>query len=181
MTVASGGWSLQFTLCSYTTRWDSTYVFCGCCVTEEVEFDYTGLSPGGAPWRVDDGTRIAPYCQAWPDVFAGQWIENESSRVVAFTESVEEHLEAIRRLVYASEKVRAVQFRYSYLHLLDLTHQIVEIVGTSDGLTSWGPSVMSNCVVVDVLPERIDEVRRILLETNPDDVRVEPGSPVIAL
>ena len=24
MTVASGGWSLQFTLCSYTTRWDST-------------------------------------------------------------------------------------------------------------------------------------------------------------
>ena len=133
------------------------------------------------PWRVDDGTRIARYCQAWPDVFAGQWIENESSRVVAFTESVEEHLEAIRRLVYAPEKVRAVQFRYSYRHLLDLTHQIVEIVGTSDGLTSWGPSVMSNCVVVDVLPERIDEVRRILLETNPDDVRVEPGGPVIAL
>jgi hypothetical protein len=28
-------------------------------------------------------------------------------------------------------------------------------------------------------PERIDEVRRILLETNRDDVRVEPGSPVI--
>jgi len=24
VTVASGGWSLQFTLCSYTTRWDST-------------------------------------------------------------------------------------------------------------------------------------------------------------
>jgi hypothetical protein len=32
-----------------------------------------------------------------------------------------------------------------------------------------------------VLPERIDEVRRMLMETNPDDVRVEPGSPVIAL
>jgi hypothetical protein len=40
---------------------------------------------------------------------------------------------------------------------------------------------MSNCVVVHVLPERIDEVRRIFLETNPDDVRVEPGSPVITL
>jgi hypothetical protein len=148
---------------------------------EEVEFDHTGVSPGGAPWMVNDGTRIAQYCEAWPDVFAGQWIENESSRVVAFTEFVEEHLEAIRRLVYAPEKVRAVQFRYSHRHLLTLTHQIVEIVGTSDGLTSWGPSVMSNCVVVQVLPERIDEVRRILLESNPDDVRVQPGSPVIAL
>ena len=72
------------------------------------------------------------------DVFAGQWIENGASRVVAFTESAEEHLEAIRRLVYAPEKVRAVQFRYNYRHLLDLTHQIVEILGTSDGLTRTG-------------------------------------------
>jgi hypothetical protein len=105
---------------------------------EEVELDYMGVSPGGAPWRVNDGTRIDRYCQAWPDVFAGQWTENESSRVVAFTESVEEHLQAILRLVYAPEKVRAVQYRYSYRHLLTLTHQIVETVGTSDGLTSWG-------------------------------------------
>ncbi len=79
-----------------------------------------------------------------------------------------------------AEKVRAVQFRYTYRHLLELTHQIVEILGTSLGLT-WGPSVKSNCVVVHVLPERIDEVRRMLIETNPEDVRVEQGSPVLAL
>jgi hypothetical protein len=148
---------------------------------EEIELDYTGVTPRGAPARVDDGTRIARYGQSVPDVFAGQWIEKETSRVVAFTESVEEHLEAIRHLVYAPEKVRAVRFRYSHTHLLDLTHQIVEILGTADGLTSWGPDVRNNCVTVRVLPERFDEVRRILMETNPDDVRVEPGSPVMAL
>jgi hypothetical protein len=148
---------------------------------EEIELDYTGVPPRGAPARVNDGTRIARYGQSVPDVFAGQWIEDETSRVVAFTESVEEHLEAIRRMVYAPQRVRAVRFRYSYRHLLDLTHRIVEILGTSDGLTSWGPDVKNNLVVVSVLPERIDEVRRMLMETNPDDVRVEPGSPVIAL
>src|ERR1700722_104060 len=99
---------------------------------EEIELDYTGVPPRGAPARVDDGTRIARYGQSVPDVFAGQWIEDQTSRVVAFTESVEEHLEAIRGLVYAPERVRAVQFRYSYRHLLDLTHRIVEILGTSD-------------------------------------------------
>jgi hypothetical protein len=144
---------------------------------DEVELDYTGVPPGGAPAKVTDGTRIARYGESNPDVFAGQWIEDETSRVVAFTESVEEHLEAIRRLVYAPEKVRAVQFRYSYRHLLEVANQIVGILGTSDGLSSWGPNVWSNCVIVHVLPERIDEVRRTLMETNPDDVRVAPGTP----
>jgi hypothetical protein len=148
---------------------------------EEVELDYTGVPPGGAPGKIDDGTRIALYGQSKPDVFAGQWIEDESSRVVAFTESVEVHLKAIRQLVYAPEKVRAVQFRYSYRHLVELSHQIVEILGNSDGLTSWGPDVRTNCVVVRVLAERIDEVRRILIETHPDDVHVEAGSPVVTL
>ena len=148
---------------------------------EEVELDYTGRSPRSAPVRVDDGARIARYCESWPDVFAGQWIENETSRVVAFTESVEEHLAAIRRLVYAPENVRAVQFRYSYRHLLDVADQLVEILGTADGLTWWGPSVKSNCVVVHVLPGRTAEVRRVLMETNPDDVRVEPGTPIRTL
>jgi hypothetical protein len=148
---------------------------------EEIEFDYTGRSPRSAPEKVDDGTRIARYAQSWPDAFAGQWIEDETSRVVAFTDSVEVHLEAIRRMVYAPEKVRAVNFRYSYRHLLELTDQIVGILGTSEGLTSWGPSVKDNLVVVHVLPGRIDEVRRILNESNPNDVRVELGSPVMTM
>jgi hypothetical protein len=76
-------------------------------------------------------------------VFAGQWIENETSRVVAFTESVEKHLEAIRGLVYDPERVRAVQFKYSYRHLLDVANGIVGTLGTSDGLSWWGPNVLS--------------------------------------
>jgi hypothetical protein len=62
-----------------------------------------------------------------------------------------------------------------------LTHRIAALFGTKDGLTSWGPDVINNCVVVHVLPEGLDEVRRVLRETNPEDVRVELGSPIIAL
>jgi hypothetical protein len=142
---------------------------------EEVEYDYTGRGPRGAPWRIDDGARIARYAKTVPDSFAGQWIEDGDSRVVAFTESVDEHLAALRELVYAPDKIRVVQFRYTFRHLLDLTHRIVDILGTPDGLTSWGPDVINNCVVVHALPEHLDEVRRMLAETNPEDVHVEPG------
>jgi hypothetical protein len=55
----------------------------------------------------------------------------------------------------------------------------VDILGTKEGLTSWGPDVKNNCVIVQVLPERLDDVRRNLMTTNPDDVRVELGTPVI--
>jgi hypothetical protein len=148
---------------------------------EEVELDYTGVAPGCAPVKIDDGARIARYGQSRSDIFAGQWIENETSRVVAFTESVEEHLEAIQRLVYAPEKIWAVQFRYTYRHLLDLNHQIVEILGTSDGLTDWGPDVIHNRVVVHVLPRRLERVREALAQRYPDEIGVEEGSPVRTL
>jgi hypothetical protein len=60
-----------------------------------------------------------------------------------------------------------------------LRDRIVPILGTSDGLTMWGLDEKENCVVVHVLPERLHEVRRTLMATNPDDVRVELGSRVI--
>ncbi len=78
------------------------------------------------------------------------------------------------------DNVTVVQFRFSYRHLLALRDGIVEIMGTEEGLTSWGPDVKDNCVLVQVLPEGLDEVRRTFLITNPDDVRVEPGTPVIS-
>ena len=146
---------------------------------EEVELDYTGVPPGCAPWKIDDGARIARYGQSRPDVFAGQWIENETSRVVAFTESAEEHLEEIRRLVYAPQKVRAVQFRYTYRHLLDLTHQMIEILGTPDGLSRWVPDVKRNRVVVHVLSRRFEEVRGSLAQTHPDEIVVQEATTTI--
>ena len=143
---------------------------------EEIEFDYTGRSPRATP-RIDDGARIARYAESVPETFAGRWIESDSvgTRVVAFTDSPESHLAALRSLVYAPEEIRVVRFRYNWQHLLTLTDNIVSIVGSKEGLTHWGPRVKSNCVVVHVLPERIDEVRRILSDTNPNDVRVELG------
>lgn len=146
-------------------------------LVEEFELDYPGVESGGAPWKIDDGARIARYGEATPETFAGQWIENGTERVVAFTESIDEHLAALRELVYAPDRIRAVQFRYSYRHLLDLTHRIASILGTNEGLTGWGPDVIHNRVNVRVLPERIDEVHRSFMETNPDDVLVEPGTP----
>jgi hypothetical protein len=80
---------------------------------EEVEYDYTGRGPGTVPWTIDDGGRIARYAKTVPDTFAGQWIENGDSLVVAFTESVDEHLGALRDSVYAPDKIRVVQFRYT--------------------------------------------------------------------
>jgi hypothetical protein len=149
----------------------------------EFELDYTEVPLGGRPRKIGDADRISRYVEAVPNTFAGPWIESEPLplRFVAFTDTPENHLAALRSLVHSPDQIRVIQFRYSYRHLLELTDQIVEILGTSDGLTWWGPEVKSNRVVVGVLPERIDEVRRILMESNPDDAGVEPGSPVIAL
>ncbi len=107
--------------------------------------------------------------------------EPDGSFVVAFTADTDRHLEAMRALVDAPDRVTVVQFRYTYQHLLDLTHRIVSILGTADGLSNWGPDVKADKVYVEVLPERIGEVRRILGDTNPDDVYVEPGTPVRTL
>ena len=67
---------------------------------EEIEFDYTGRSPRAAPIRIDDGARIARYAEGFPETFAGRWLERDSvgTRVVAFTDSPELHLAALRSL-----------------------------------------------------------------------------------
>ena len=150
---------------------------------EEFELDYSEVLPGGRPRKFGDADRISRYVEALPNTFAGRWIESEPLplRFVAFTDSPENHLAALRSLVHAPDQIRVIQFRYNYRHLLELTDEIVGILGTSDGLTWWGPDVKSNRIVVGVLPERMDEVRRILMESNPDDVDVVPGSPVITL
>jgi hypothetical protein len=45
------------------------------------------------------------------------------------------------------------------------------------GLLVGGLMKRETACDVRVFPERIDEVRHLLLETNPDDVRVELGTP----
>jgi hypothetical protein len=150
---------------------------------EEFELDYSEVLPGGRPRKFGDADRISRYVEALPHTFAGRWIESEPLplRFEAFTDSPEHHLATLRSLVHAPHQIRVIQFRYTYRHLLALTDNIVSIVGSEEGLTVWGPSVQSNCVDVYVLPKRIDEVRRILMKSHPDHVRVKPGSPVMAL
>jgi hypothetical protein len=152
---------------------------------EESSFESpaSGPQPGPAPryaprYSERDKNQIAHYTQQNDDTFAGVWIEPDGSFVVAFTRDVQEHLAAMRSLLDAPDRVTAVRFRYTYRHLVDLTHNIVAILGTSEGLSNWGTDVRANKVCVEALPERIAEVRRILGETNPDDVYVELGSPV---
>ena len=45
--------------------------------------------------------------------------------------------------------------------------------------TATAADAKRNCVIVQVLPERLEDVRRTFKTTNPDDVRVELGTPVI--
>jgi hypothetical protein len=81
----------------------------------------------------------------------------------------------IRGLLNDPGQVRVVQVRYSYRELMDLRDRVLSILGTTDGLAAWGPDVKGNCVLVRALPEHLEEVRRTLMATNPDDVRVEVG------
>ena len=150
---------------------------------EEFELDYTDVPPGGKPRKIGDADRISRYVEAHPDTFAGRWIEPEPVplQFIAFTDAPENHLAALCSLVHAPDQIRVIQFRYSYRHLLELKDQIVDILGTSDGLSWWGPHVQSNRVVVHVLPERIDAVRRRLMESHPNEIDVEPGGPVVTL
>jgi hypothetical protein len=50
---------------------------------------------------IHDGTRIARYGESFPDTFAGRWKEPDDSWVVVFTDEVDHHSAAIRKLVYA--------------------------------------------------------------------------------
>ena len=99
---------------------------------------------------------------------------------MAFTDDVDTHLGAIRELFHDPDQVRAVQVRHSYRDLMALRDRVVSILGTTDGLVTWGLDVKGNCVLVRAVPEHLDEVRRTLMATNPDDVRVEVGErPII--
>ena len=77
-----------------------------------------------------------------------------------YFEHGEMHLRELRALLDAPGRVAVVRFRYTYQHLLDLTHSIVAILGSGEGLSNSGPDTKANKVYVEVLPERIDEVRR---------------------
>jgi hypothetical protein len=107
---------------------------------EEFELDSTGRSQRAAPMGIHDGTRIARYGESFPDTFAGRWKEPDDSWVVGFTDEVDHHSAAIRKLVYAPDNVRVVQFRFSYRHLLTVRDRIVDILGTKEGLMSWDPT-----------------------------------------
>lgn len=140
------------------------------------------VEPGGASplseaarrW-FDDRDRIDRYCESKPDTYAGKWTEAGTSLVLAFTDDVEGHLHEIRGLLNDPDQVRVVQVRYSYRELMDLRDRVLSILGTTDGLALWGVDVKGNCVLVRAVPEHLDEVRRTLMATDPDDVRVEVG------
>lgn len=129
-----------------------------------------------------DEARIDRYVNENPENCAGVWIEPDGSFVVAFTGDIEIHLRELRELrelralLNAPDRVAVVRFRHTAQHLLDLTHSIVAILGTAEGLSHWRPDTKANKVCVEVLPEGIDEVRRVVLETNPE--YVETGTPV---
>jgi hypothetical protein len=116
-----------------------------------------------------------------PRSFAGRWIVEGEEHVVCFTEDLERHEAVLRILLHAPDQLRVVQMRYSWNHLTALTKQMPSILGGTDGVTGWGPDVKENLVVVGVQPERIDAVRALLQQSQPDDVRVEPGEWAVAL
>ena len=136
------------------------------------------LSEAARRW-FDDRDRIDRYCESKPETYAGRWTEGETSLVLAFTDDVDTHLDEIRDLLNDPDQVRVVQVRHSYRDLMALRDRVPSILGTTDGLVTWGPDVKGNCVLVRAVPENIDEVQRTLMATNPDDVRVEVGEPII--
>jgi hypothetical protein len=142
-----------------------------------------------------DQQRISEYADDHPEALAGWWIEHDgpapmdagrvpyppSGFVIAFTSDIENHAEALRSQLFAPEKLQVVQMRYSYRHLLDIARRIPSILGPDQaGFTGCGPDTKGNVVRVRVLPEYLAVVRELFSVTNPDDVRVEPGSPAVA-
>jgi hypothetical protein len=161
-----------------------------------------GQSPGLRAWKTAtveefeyqvDQQQISDYADSHPEALAGWWIEHDgpspmdggrtpclpSAFVIAFTSDIEDHAEALRSLLFAPERLRVIQMKYSYRHLLDVAKQMPSILGRK-GFTGCGPDTKRNVVTVRVLPEQLDAVRNLFSTTHPDDVRVAPGSPVIA-
>lgn len=131
-------------------------------------------------WR-EDTERVTQYVHQHPGSFAGRWVVEGEEHVVAFTEDLEEHEAALRILLHAPYQLRVLRMRYTWNHLMELTKQMPSILGNTHGVTGWGPDVKENLIVVRVRPERIDAVRSLLRQSNPDDVRVEPGEWATAL
>ena len=123
----------------------------------------------------DDRDRIDRYCESKPETYAGRWTEGGTSLVLAFTDDVETHLDEIRKLLNDPDQVSVVRVRYSYRKLMALRDRVLSILGSTDGLVTWGPDVKGNYVLVRADPDHLDEVRRTLIAMNPDDVRVEVG------
>ena len=73
-----------------------------------------------------------------------------------------------------------IQMQYSYRHLMGVRDSIPSTLGSSRRPATWGPDTKGNFVRVTALPEYVEEIRRILMVTNPDDVRVEVGQRPVA-
>lgn len=138
----------------------------------------------------EDKRRTSDYADAHHETLAGWWIEHDrpspvdggrtphppSAFVIGFTSNIEGHAESLSSLLVAPEKLKVIQMRYSYRHLMEVGESIPPSLGSAkDGLVTWGLDTKGNFVRVRVLPNIFKEIRRILIETNPDDVRVEIG------
>jgi hypothetical protein len=109
---------------------------------------------GPKPRRIGDKERISDYADNHPETLAGWWIEHEgqsrnggrqappvSAFVIAFTRDIEGHSEALRARLFAPEKVKVIQMRYTYRHLLDIAKQIPAILGVDmDGSRDGVPT-----------------------------------------
>src|SRR5665213_2884924 len=137
-----------------------------------------GISAEAQRW-FDDQSAIDLYCADRPDTFAGRWREGgDTSDVLAFTNDPGQHISNLAALLNDAGNVNVVQLSTSYRSLLEARDAIPGILGTTDGLASWGPDAKANCVIVTALPGHVEEIRTKLMGSYPDIVVVEGQRPM---
>ena len=125
---------------------------CQTTKVDEYELDTSGRY-GPHPRWIGDKERISDYADSHPETLAGWWIEHVvqpryggrqappiSAFVMAFTSDIGGHSQALRRLLFAPEKLQVVHMRYSYGHLMRVRDSIPSALGPAkEGLGTWGP------------------------------------------
>jgi hypothetical protein len=80
-------------------------------------------------WR-EDTERVTRYVNQHLGSFAGRWVVEGEEHVVAFTEDLAEHEVALRILLHAPDRLRVVQMRYTWNHLMELTNRCLQFLLT---------------------------------------------------
>jgi len=137
-----------------------------------------GISVEAQRW-FDDQSAIDLYCADRPDTFAGRWREGGgTSEVLAFTDDPGQHVFDLAALLNDASNASVVQLPNPYRSLSEARDAVPGILGTSDGLATWGPDVKANCVIVTALPGHTEQIRTKLTAVYPDIVVVEGQRPM---